>query len=357
MKAKKLRRGDTIGIVSLSKGILGEKFVSHEKELAERRLENFGFKVKYMDNALKGFEYLNEHPEKRAEDLIQAFSDSEVKAIICAIGGDDTYRLTPYLFSDGRFMELVKKNPKIFLGFSDTTLNHLMLYKCGLNTFYGQSLLADIAELDTEMLPYSRKYFEKVFIDGSLDVIKSSELWYEERTDYSEAALGTPRIQHRETAGFELVNGSGKLRGKVLGGCLESFGDMLSETLHAEEAEIVSKYGIMPGLDEWKGKILLLETAECATPPKEFHKILLSMKKTGIFDAVSGIIAGKPQNEMYYEEYKTIYKDVIGSTELPIVYNVNVGHAAPRCIIPFGVELEVDAKQNEIRILEEILEA
>ena len=60
---------------------------------------------------------------------------------------------------DQEFINAVRDNPKIFLGFSDSINNHLMVNKLGLSTFYGQSFLQDIAELDNEMLPYSKYYF------------------------------------------------------------------------------------------------------------------------------------------------------------------------------------------------------
>lgn len=78
----------TVGIVSLSSGTIGEDFVKHELDLGIDRLKNYGLKVKFMDHALKGIDYLKEHPDKRAEDLLQAFSDSEIDMILCAIGGD-----------------------------------------------------------------------------------------------------------------------------------------------------------------------------------------------------------------------------------------------------------------------------
>mgnify|MGYP003083234410 FL=1 len=80
-----------------------------------------------MEHSRKGLSYINEHPEKRAEDLINAFKDDSIDMILCAIGGDDTYRLLPYLFDKDELKEAVKQ--KIFLGFSDTTMNHLMLHK------------------------------------------------------------------------------------------------------------------------------------------------------------------------------------------------------------------------------------
>ena len=86
-----------IAIVSLSSGVLGENFVKHELEIGLKRLEKFELNVEFMPNALKGMEYLRKHPEKRAEDLLRALRDSKYDMILCAIGGDDTYRLLPYL--------------------------------------------------------------------------------------------------------------------------------------------------------------------------------------------------------------------------------------------------------------------
>lgn len=164
----------TVGIVSLSHGTIGEDFVKHELEIGLSRLNNYGLKVKFMNNALKGHAYLKEHPEKRAEDLIQAFCDDEIDMILCAIGGDDTYRLLPYLFENDELKKVVRK--KIFLGFSDSTINHFMLSKVGLNTFYGQSFLADICELDSEMLPYTKKYFEELITTGTIKEITPSDV-------------------------------------------------------------------------------------------------------------------------------------------------------------------------------------
>ena len=171
----------TVGIVSLSSGTIGEDFVKHELDLGIDRLKNYGLKVKFMDHALKGIDYLKEHPDKRAEDLLQAFSDPEIDMILCAIGGDDTYRLLPYLFENGELQKVVTK--KIFLGFSDSTMNHFMLHKVGLNTFYGQSFLSDICELGKEMLPYTKEYFEELITTGTIKEISPSDVWYEGRTN------------------------------------------------------------------------------------------------------------------------------------------------------------------------------
>ena len=155
-----------VAIVSLSSGITGEPFVRHEVETGLRRMREYGLNVRFMPHALKGTEYVRDHPEKRAEDLLEAFRDPETDMILCAIGGDDTYRLLPYLFENGELRKAVSE--KVFLGFSDTTLNHLMLHKVGLKTFYGQAFLPDLCEIGPEMPAYSRHYFEELIRTGGI---------------------------------------------------------------------------------------------------------------------------------------------------------------------------------------------
>ena len=98
-----MKRVNKIAVVSLSKGILGEAFVAHELELGKKRIKELGVELCFMPNALKGLEYLDNHPEERAKDLLQAFKDPSIDMILCAIGGDDTYRLLPYLFENDEY--------------------------------------------------------------------------------------------------------------------------------------------------------------------------------------------------------------------------------------------------------------
>ena len=335
----------TVGIVSLSSGTIGEDFVKHELDLGVRRLKEYGLTVEFMDNALKGIDYLKEHPDKRAEDLLQAFSDAEIDMILCAIGGDDTYRLLPYLFENEELQKVVKQ--KIFLGFSDSTMNHFMLYKTGLNTFYGQSFLSDICELGKEMLPYTKKYFEELITTGRIKEITPSDVWYEGRTNYDKDQLGV-ELTAKPNNGYELLQGIPVFHGKILGGCVDTIFDIFDGERYANSPELCSRYELFPSKKDWEGKILLLETSEEKMLPDKLKKVLLKLKETGIFEVVHGVLVGKPMDEAYYEEYKEILIETIDNPTLPIVYNVNIGHALPRCIIPFGVEATVDVEKQKI---------
>lgn len=336
----------TVAIVSLSHGTLGEGFAKHELELGLSRLEKLGLKVKFMNNTLKGHDYLKAHPEKRAEDLLQAFSDDEVDMILCAIGGDDTFRLLPCLFENDELKKAVKE--KIFLGFSDTTTNHFMLNKVGIKTFYGQSFLADVCELENEMLPYTKKYFEELITTGTIKKITPSDVWYESRTDFSESQKGVKLPSHKDSKGFELLQGKAVFSGKIFGGCIETIFDMYEGEWYKESAKLCEMYGILPSLKEWEGKILLLESSEMKTEPEIYRRALQALKSRGIFDVIKGIIVGKPADEVYYEEYKNVLTEAVDNKDLPIVYNLNIGHALPRCIIPFGVNATVDVEKQKI---------
>lgn len=334
----------TLGIVSLSSGIIGEDFVKHEVDLGLQRLRDLGLEVKFLPHAQKGLDFIKEHPQARAQDLIDAFADDSIDMILCAIGGDDTYRLLPYLFENDQLKQVI--NQKVFLGFSDTTMNHLMLHKLGIKTFYGQSFLADICELDNDMLPYSQHYFKELIVNGKISEIRPSDIWYEERTDFSENALGTARISH-PNSGFELLQGTSQFEGEILGGCLESLYDIFDNSRYQDSKELCEKYQLFPALSDWEGKILLLETSEEKPAPALFRKMLQTLKETGIFEVLNGILVGKPMDETYADDYKKELLNIVGG-DLPVLFNLNIGHATPRAIVPFGVHARVDADKEII---------
>lgn len=336
----------TVAIVSLSSGSLGEPFMKHELQIGLDRLKRYNLNIQFMENALRGRDFLNAHPEARAADLLQAFRDPEVDMILCAIGGDDTYRLLPYLFDNNELQNAVTE--KIFLGFSDTTVNHLMLHKVGLNTFYGQAFLPDVCELDTDMLPYTKHYFEELLRTDTINEINPSDVWYDERTDFGVSAVGTTRPSH-PNHGFTLLQGAPRFSGEILGGCIDTMYDFFEAGRYSDSVDLCRKYNLFPTLEDWTGKILLLETSEEQPASETYRKMLTALGDTGIFRVLSGILVGKPMDEKYADEYKKILTETVDNPALPILWNLNVGHATPRCIVPFGIPATVDADTQSIR--------
>ena len=203
IKPKKLKKGDKVAIVSLSSGLAGEEMFRHRYELGKKRLEQLGFNVVTMKNALKGIEYLYNHPEKRAEDFMEAILDKDIKGIICNIGGDDTIRLLPYID-----FEAIANNPKVFMGYSDTTINHFIMQKAGVVSYYGPAVMTDFAE-NNNMHTYTLKYINEVLLENREDiVIKSSDKWTSEYLDWAiEENDNISRKMNEEKYGYEVLKG------------------------------------------------------------------------------------------------------------------------------------------------------
>lgn len=353
-KPKSLQSGDRVAIVSLSAGTLGETFCAHNVQIGTQRLREFGLEPVFMPHALKGIDYVKRYPEKRAADLKEVFADPTIKGIICAIGGEDTYRLLPYLLDDPEFLNLVQKHPKIFTGFSDTTHNHLMFYHLGLVTFYGPAFLTDFADIGPMMLPYTKQAFRNFFKGEIMKSITPSPVWYEERTDFSAKAIGTKRIAHKEQQGYIQVQGSSHFSGELLGGCLDSFWEMLTSKRYADQQAICQQYQLFPSISDWKGKLLFLETSERRPTPSLFEQMLLKLKEQGVFSVINGLLFGKPQNEQYAKEYQELLVKVIDNPDLPIVANLNFGHAYPRCALPLGVKATMNVRQQQLTLDEQV---
>ncbi len=342
IKPKRLKKGDKIAIVSLSSGMLGDKEFIHKYYIAKERLENdFGLEVVCMPNALKGSKFIYEHPEARAKDLMDAFSDESIKAIICSIGGDDSVRMLPYIN-----YEIIKNNPKIFMGYSDATVSHFIMNKVELVSFYGASIMTDFAEY-VKMFDYTKNAVENIlFKDSKGYEIKSSDTWSNDFVPWKEENQNIEKKLIKEEHHYEVISGSGVIKGKLMGGCIDVF-PMILET------------EIWPKKDKWKDKIMLIETSEEKMSPEYLLFFLRNLGAQGILNVIKGIIVGKPQDEAYYEEYKEMYLKVLKEfnvENLPILYNVNIGHAYPNGVLPLGIEYLIDLDKKQIVLLESATE-
>lgn len=337
IKPGKLQCGDTVALVSLSSGLAGEEDIRWRTEQGIGRLESvFGLKVKVMPHALKGLDYVYNHPEKRAEDLNNALRDDSVKAIICAIGGNETVRILPYVDT-----EALKNNPKIFTGYSDTTTNHLFFYKHSISTSYGPALLTDFAE-NIAMDEYTVDSIKRTWfsaepigeVNTSTHIRKTGLSWDSENKNTERPLVNNP--------GYESIGGTGNGRGHLIGGCLEVFNNLRG-----------TQY--FPEISDFKDAILFFETSECYLDPEILEDYLRAMSVIGLFEHINGIVIGRPQDGRYYTEYKEAWQRILneaGRNDLPVLYNASFGHNEPKCIIPYGLEAEIDTGKLTFKILE-----
>lgn len=340
IKPKKLKKGDTVALVSLSSGLGGEELFAHRVKMGKRRLEEvFGLKVVIMPNSMKGIEYLDNYPQARAEDLMDAFRDPSIAAVVTIIGGDDTIRILPYID-----INILRDNPKIFMGYSDTTINHFMMYKAGVTSFYGPTVMGEFAE-NVRMHEYTHRYIQKILFQKEVVVeIPPSHEWTAEMLDWAD--IENNKIQRKminDSDGYELLQGDGIVQGTLLGGCIDVFPMIIGTKL-------------WPASQEWKNSILFLETSEECPTPNAVKYLLRGLAAQGILDQVNGIIFAKPYEEKYSQEYKTILRQVVGKESgrcnLPILYNMNFGHNAPITILPYGTMAEISCEKKSFRLLE-----
>lgn len=337
IKPKKLKRGDRVATVSLSWGGAGDEEILWRYYQGKKRLENvFGLEVVEMPNTLKGSEFIYNHPEKRAEDLMNAFSDKSIKGIFSCIGGNESIRMLSYIDFD-----IIRNNPKVFIGYSDTTITHLICLKAGVSSFYGASVLNEFAE-NVQMHDYTVEHINKtLFNSEKIGGIKSSELW---TSEYLPWLIENKNIKRKllNNTGYELLQGKGRVQGKLIGGCIEVM-------------EMAKQTSLWPQTDAWDNAILFMETSEDTPDPKYVEYWLRNYGTQGILHKISGIVWGKPYDNKFYEEYKNVIKKVLKELDLkdlPALYNMSFGHTQPMMVLPYGALAEINCEEISFSILE-----
>lgn len=336
-KPKMLKAGDKVATISLSWGGAGEPDLRWRYEQGIDRLRNvFGLEVVAMPNSLKGGDYLYENPQARAEDLMNAFKDPTIKGIFSNIGGSESIRLLPYIDFD-----VIRDNPKVFIGYSDSTVTHLFCHKAGISSFYGPAILMDFAE-NVEMHEYTVEALKKaLFTASAIGEVKPATEWTSERLEWIIENKDKKRKMNTNK-GYELLQGSGIAQGRLIGGCIEVL-------------EFAKGTSLWPAKEYWKDSILFFETSEELPTPGNIEYWLRNYGTQGILQQAKGIIFGKPQNEKYYEEYKESIRVImkeLSLENLPVLYNLNFGHTEPKFVLPYGAMAEINCENRTFSILD-----
>lgn len=339
IKPMALDKGDKIATVSPSSGIAGEASIRWRYELGTRRLaELYGFSVVAMPNSLKGIEFNDKHPEARADDLMQAFSDKSVKGILCNIGGEDSIRMLPHLD-----LSVLRDNPKVLSGFSDMTTVHMILRKAGLLSFYGPAVLTDFAE-NCGVFSYASDYFARAVMSRApIGEVVPAGFWTSEFLDWNDRILNLQSRKLIKAGGFSLLSGEGLAKGHLLGGCLS--------VLYR-----IKDTPVFPKKQDWDGSITFIETSEATPPPPLFEEYLRGIMEKGALAGASALVFARPYGDMYANEYHDILRRLIaveaGRPDMPILAGLPFGHTSPIITIPIGVSGEVDASQKRFSITE-----
>jgi len=215
-KPPKLQPGDKVAAISLSWGGPGTfpwRYAAGKKQLEDE----FGLQVVETRHALRHADWLKRNPQARADDLLEAFADPGIKAIISTIGGDDSIRILPYLD-----LEVVRAHPKIFMGYSDTTITHLACYRAGLVSFYGPSIMAGFGE-NGGLFPYLVDSVRRTLFSAAApgEMRPNRAGWTVESLDWGDPAIQSRPRKLNPPEDWKFLQGQGARRGRLLGGCMK----------------------------------------------------------------------------------------------------------------------------------------
>lgn len=307
VKPKKLQKGDLIGLVSPAS--LPEDLTRIEKSV--KYFEQLGYRVEVGKNVGKSRGYLAGTDDERLEDLHYMFGKKEVKAIFSVRGGYGSGRLLNRIN-----FNLIKKNPKIFVGYSDiTALQMAFLRKCKLVTFAGPMPAVDFHK--EEVVKFTEENFWRLLT--------------------SSRKIG--KIANPESEKFFVLN-KGRGNGPIIGGNL---------------ALIASIWGTsyMPDV---KDSILMLE--DIGEPPYRVDRMLNQLKLSGVFEKINGIILGRfvdcyeadgSKDSLTLNE---VINDYLTGLNIPVIYNIKHGHIDENITIPFGVNCKINASREVLEITE-----
>ena len=308
IKPKKLKKGDTIGLIAP-----GSAF---SKEAYNRTIENInslGLRYKNANNLFSDYGYVAGSDTQRIDDIHQMFADKDVDAIWCVRGGYGTTRIIENLD-----YKLIKNNPKIIVGYSDiTALLQAINMKTGLITFHGPVGAS-------ELTPYTLNQFKKIIFGGNAKV--KIPIYKEEE------------VEDQAFVPYTMVKG--KMKGELIGGNLS-----LLSALSGTQFNL-----------NVKDKILFIE--DIGEKPYRIDRMLTQLIYSTNITKAAGILLGifndcdvEPGTEGTLRLKETL-KDRLESLGVPVFYGFSFGHIKDMCTLPVGLEARFDMEKMELTLLE-----
>jgi muramoyltetrapeptide carboxypeptidase len=290
LKPPAVHRGDVIGVAALS-------YAPRPGLLARgvQALERAGYGVVLDPQIARSRRFQRQEDVWRAENFMAIWLDPRIKAVIGGTGGYGAVRMLPHLEP-----EIFRRNPKVFVGYSDVTVLHLWLMRrAGLRVFHGPTV--------DDLLPMSR------------DVTMASLL----------TALSTPRPPTRFGRGIARAVRPGRATGRLVGGNLS----LVQQT-------VGTPYEI-----DTRDAILFLE--EVREPMSYVDERLVHLRASGLLRRVKGIVFGQLSLDRSEEdEFEDFLLDLVSDLDVPIIMDFPAGHEVPNLTLPLGTEVELVADES-----------
>ena len=337
-KLCKLRPGDKVAILSPSFAAPGKWPAVYQLGLKRLR-DDFGLLPVEYPTTTK----LGAMGAERTSDLIAAFSDPDIKAVIASIGGDDQVTYVKNLPS-----EPFAQNPKPFFGYSDNSHLCNFLFLNGIPSYYGGSLFTQYA-MQGSMDEYTVKYLRHaLFEEGEFELLPSDT--------YNDQGLGWDNLDLLDTKRTYWPNegwhwdGTQDAAGILWGGCVESIDEMLRHDTP------------IPTLEQFEDIVLMLETSEEIPSADYVFRVMRAFGERGILERLQGVLVGRPKawefdNQKTPDErtaYRANQKETVlravrqYNQTIPVVQNLNFGHTDPQIPMPYGNQVRMNSQTEQI---------
>lgn len=300
---KALRKGDTIALTAPAGAIFNKTHISK----IENRLSELGFKTVKGESLYQQKGYLAGSDEFRTKELHEFFEDESVDAILAMRGGWGCARILDQLD-----YELIKRNPKIIMGYSDlTSLLIAITDKTGLITYHGPVGYSSWKEFSTTQVFNTLVNGLKHTMTNPLDYKKDLKTLT-----------------------------SGKAKGELVGGNLTVLVSMVG-TSHEPN---------------WQNKILFIE--ETGEEPYRIDRMLWQLKQANVFKEINGVVIGaftkcnpdEPEKSFSLEE---VLDQHFKNVSFPVYKGATIGHIIPKFTLPIGLNASMDADQFSITLMEQ----
>lgn len=337
IRPRRLVPGDTVAVLSASWGGPHVFPAVHDAGIAA--LERLGLQVREYPGTRRSPAELRADPAGRAAELEAAFADPSIAGIFASIGGVDSARILRHLDPD-----VIRSNPKVFMGYSDTTTQLLFAHQLGLVTFNGPAVMAGFAQ--SPWFPALDDHVRSILFDPTPTYdYRPFPHWVDRYADWNQTDDPSAVGELREHDGWRWVNGHGPVQGRLAGGCIEVL-------------EFLKGSRFWPAEDWWDVRILFLETSEDEPTIDQVRYWLFNYGVQGVFERITGLMFGRARG--YTDDQKrelddaihSVVVDEFGATHIAIATNLDFGHTDPQWILPLGVLAELHPAANTIRLLE-----
>ncbi len=283
-------------------------------------------------------------PQDRAADLNAAFGDPDIRAVLATIGGEDQITVVPHLDP-----ELVRADPKPFLGYSDNTNLLSWLWTQGIAGFYGGSTQVQLGP-GPAVDPCHRTALRAALLTGErLEVTDPGES-EDTGKDWADPAALTQYGDREPTEPWTWAGPARTVAGRTWGGCIEVVQWILTAGRFPADAAVLN------------GGVLLLEASEDIIPAQEFGWILRSLGERGLLAAVDAVLVARPPASSFEKQpsaqgraaHRAQQRDatieVVGryNPDAVVCVGMPFGHTRPQWVLPYGGEVTVDGVDRKV---------